>query len=179
MEDEEQWEEPTGHHPRPHPHHDKGWIGTPFSFCEPDEYLSVDEALHRDLGQTGPPGGDILTNDDAWENWTMTRPFLRVLKPRTLLSCLTCLEKKFRPDICRCTLKSRFLDRWLCLECYEMEQAHLESDVAEYPYVPDEKNSGLPQFTKMCCQEELSVTELTYVCLWCSGRVSSGYGSDL
>jgi hypothetical protein len=66
---------------------------------------------------------------------------------------------------CQCTLRKRFLDRWLCLRCYEDEEKTAKSSKG-----PCSRNHmGMCRCGKAACH---------VLCLWCWGEVAEGEDDD-
>jgi hypothetical protein len=61
---------------------------------------------------------------------------------------------------CVCTLRSRILDRWLCLRCYEAEEDAIESFRDALPTEP---------MGYCCCARNVRRS----ICLWCWGEVKA------
>jgi hypothetical protein len=122
-----QWQDPS--HSSHAPHHDQGFIDVPFdedSFGLPE---SVKDLLELDLG-------NHTLAASASSSVAHPSPVLRALyqttEQRKRWFCDECLpsdvilnRKAPQASQCQCTLRHRFLDRWLCLRCYEKEEYDL------------------------------------------------------
>jgi hypothetical protein len=63
-----------------------------------------------------------------------------------------------RSDSCHCTMRKRFLDRWLCLRCYQIEERMIEKSAG----TESSKNCGLCRCGAEACR---------IACLWCRGEI--------
>jgi hypothetical protein len=141
------------------PYHDQGFIDVPFeddSFGQPE---CVEELLELDLGS------NILAASPS-SNLAHPSPVLRALYDATeqrkrwfcdecLPSYVTEVRKSLQDSQCQCTLRNRFLDRWLCLRCYEAEEHSIDAKFANH---------------KEQCACGRKVGNRT--CLWCWGEVA-------
>jgi hypothetical protein len=140
------------------PYHDQGFIDTPFeddAFGPPEDVRAL---LDIDLGR------HVLASS-ALSNVLDPSPVLRALhqatEQRKRKFCDACLppelakhSKGGKFHVCQCTLKSHFLNRWLCLRCYETEVASI--------------TKAYPNHRHRCdCQQRVGNT----VCMWCYGSV--------
>ncbi|KAF2121693.1 hypothetical protein BDV96DRAFT_218352 [Lophiotrema nucula] len=69
---------------------------------------------------------------------------------------------------CNCTLKSRFLDRWLCIPCYEHD---MEID---HDYSRRFKKGDGTKVSCLCGKTTNTLHDLRTVCSWCDGEISCG-----
>lgn len=151
-----QWQDPSNSLQAPY--HDQGFIDVPFeedSFGLPE---SVEDLLEMDLGSH-------TLAASASSSVAHPSPVLRALyqttEQRKRWFCDEC-----RPSIatqgqespqasqCQCTLRNHFLDRWLCLRCYETEEHDLDA-------------SFVDQKERCACGRQ----DGTKTCLWCWGEV--------
>ena len=152
-----EWESPA--HGSSAPHHDQGYIDVPFeedSFGLPE---CVEELLELDLGSH-------TLAASASSNVVHPSPVLRALyqatEQRKRWFCNDCLPKdgsdsrrSLQDSQCQCTLRNRFLDRWLCLRCYEAEETDLDTMFAEHK-------------EHCACGRQAG----NKTCLWCWGEVT-------
>lgn len=151
------WQNPSNGHDGPY--HDQGFIDVPFDDVTfgPPEF--VEDILNRDLGQHSL-AASVSSNVPAPS--PVLKAFHQISEQRKRQFCEICLPTTFakrregsQSMLCHCSLRKRFLDRWLCLRCYEMEETAI--------------SKAYPAHIDRCgCAEGSS----DYViCLWCSGVV--------
>ncbi|KAF1950115.1 hypothetical protein CC80DRAFT_364123, partial [Byssothecium circinans] len=98
------------------PYHDQGFLDTPLESNRAAKIQSVDSILDFDLGL----GQLSLSTTSAEPHPSpVTQAFWDVSEGRKRWTCLHCTV---RSPPCHCTLRKQFLDRWLCLPCYQDEQ---------------------------------------------------------
>ncbi|KAF2182441.1 hypothetical protein K469DRAFT_233393 [Zopfia rhizophila CBS 207.26] len=166
--EDEEWEEPINGVAKPY--HDQGYLDTAL---EDDEYAdveSIEGIITLNLGRDDIEGN----HSSGWHvPSAVVRAFWDITEQRKRLLCPTCFEKHADEDnwhmhdddgMCQCTLKSRFLDRWICLKCFLEEE---KSD-QEFPHgvkkCQDVSNCSCGDvFTTYRCPRVL--------CLWCKGEV--------
>jgi hypothetical protein len=149
------WQDPSKE--QAGPYHDQGFIDVPLeddTFGPPED---VSALLDLDLGRHALAGS-------ALSNVLDPSPIVRVLhqatEQRKQNFCDTCLPPEVakylghEPKLCQCSLRSHFLDRWLCLRCYETEEA-------------SSANIFLDHHQQCGCGPELIKT----ICMWCRGLV--------
>lgn len=152
-----QWQAPSpGTVP---PYHDQGLIDVPLeeeSFGPPE---SVDDFLDLDLG-THTFAGSVSSN--VAHPSPVLRTLYQTAEGRKRRFC----DKHLPPGIpkqredssvyrCECSLRRRFLDRWLCLRCYEKEEITLSHTYADH-------------VAHCCCGS----TRCREICMWCFGEIS-------
>ncbi|KAI2483209.1 hypothetical protein Ptr902_05526 [Pyrenophora tritici-repentis] len=150
------WQKPTAGLVAPH--HDQGFIDIP---CDEDSYgppECVERLLDVDLGQhnlAGPGSSSVAAPSPVLKS------LHKVTERRKRWFCDTCIPSDIEKRregcqmyTCQCSLRSRFLDRWLCLRCYEAEEATL--------------STAFPNHTKHCSCGQQSGRE---TCLWCWGEI--------
>ncbi|KAF2010135.1 hypothetical protein BU24DRAFT_71491 [Aaosphaeria arxii CBS 175.79] len=151
------------------PHHDQGFLDIPLdspTFVSPVE---IEELISMDLGMR--PIAAEVSSGIAHPS-SILRAFWDITEKRKRPCCKTCLSNFVRRGdkthtVCDCTLKSQFLDRWLCLRCYQLEQKTVEESTEG---VADEL-SGLCN-----CGETLDDETERVICLWCYGEVTNPWG---
>jgi len=153
---EPQWQEPTAGLVAPH--HDQGFLDIP---CDEDSYgppECVEHLLDLDLGQHTLAG---VESSSVAAPSPVLKALHRVTEQRKRWFCDACLppaaEKRrqgCQPNMCQCSLRSRFLDRWLCLRCYEAEEAALATTFSNH--------------IQHCSCGQQAGSE---VCLWCWGNI--------
>jgi hypothetical protein len=149
-----QWQDPSLG--QAGPYHDQGYIDVPF---EEDIYGPpelVEDILDLDLGQYTLTTS--ASSSDVPDPSPVLAAFHHTAEQRKRWFCKICLPSlrpqggKFTP--CHCTLRNKFLDRWLCLRCYEKEEVLLSKT-----YSTHIDQCG-------CGQQSGSL-----FCLWCRGDV--------
>lgn len=134
----------------------------PPSRCPSTNYLlNIDLESRRRLMPLNPAGHiDPLT---------VTRYLDQVVQVRLLYVyfCTPCFNaRESTPARCRCTLRSRFLERWLCIGCADHEQ-HEDEDLFGV-------NNPLYGGSICPCGKEMDwVNSASYkiICRWCKGEV--------
>lgn len=152
---EPQWQDPSTNNTGPY--HDSGSIDSPMeesAYGPPEE---VNHILDLDLGQTS-------LAFSSYSNVADPSPVLKVLhkitEQRKRWFCdeyfpgHTSSGEALRRKPCSCTLRGRYLDRWLCLRCYEKEEESLAK------YWPEHMD-------KCACGKQNEQA----VCTWCWGTV--------
>jgi len=149
-------------------HHDIGILDSPLEtdvFAAPE---SIDEIINTDLG-IGPLKVTYASN--LPHPSPVIQAFWDITEERKRLVCNSCFEKKseqrntLHPQ-CHCTLKKRFLDRWLCIKCYKAEEnAQQNSDYGIW----DRQACSF----KCRCSQQISEASARLTCLWCWGEVAT------
>ncbi len=141
------------------PYHDQGFLDVPFEddAFGPPEF--VEDVLNLNLGQHSLRSS---ISSNVPDPSPVLKAFYLITEQRKRYFCNFCVPTTLKKHcegnqdkICECTLRGRFLSRWLCLRCYEAEEAAI---VKAYPIHQEECH---------CAQGD----ELT-ICLWCNGVVS-------
>ncbi|KAH7398529.1 hypothetical protein BKA66DRAFT_206039 [Pyrenochaeta sp. MPI-SDFR-AT-0127] len=141
------------------PYHDQGFIDVPFddNTFGPPEF--VEDILNLDLGQHSL-GVSISSNVPAPS--PVLKAFHQITEQRKRQFCDACLPPTLAKRregsqymLCHCSLRKHFLDRWLCLRCYEMEEIAI--------------SKAYPAHIERCGCAQNSSDRV--VCLWCSGVV--------
>ncbi|XP_014562547.1 hypothetical protein COCVIDRAFT_21548 [Bipolaris victoriae FI3] len=147
------------------PYHDQGFIDVPLeeeSFGPPE---CVDDFLNLDLG-TCTFAGPVASN--VAHPSPVLRSLYQTTEGRKRRFCDNHLPSgipKQRTDLsihqCQCSLRSRFLDRWLCLRCYENEETTLRDTYVDH--------------VAQCCCGSTHVRE---ICMWCLGEISQPHTEE-
>jgi hypothetical protein len=140
-------------------YHDQGFIDVPFeddSFGLPE---CVEELLELDLGShtlAASPSSSVAHPSPV------LRALYQITEQRKRWFCDECLpssvsesRKGLQDSQCQCTLRNRFLDRWLCLRCYEVEESNLDATFADHK-------------ERCACGQKAG----NKTCLWCWGEVT-------
>lgn len=145
------------------PHHDQGFLDAPL---ETDAYAnmeSIAEIVNFDLG-SGPLR--LSNSSNSPHPSSVIQSFWDITEARKRQLCIGCFEKACnRRGIrtgheCHCSLQAHFLDRWLCLPCFQLEIAAIK----KFPVSP----SGA-----CACGRSFENTSPLKICLWCCGEVNS------
>ncbi|KAF2029616.1 hypothetical protein EK21DRAFT_100998 [Setomelanomma holmii] len=162
------------------PHHDQGHLDVPLQLSVDAPPECIDDVLERDLSQR------LLMSISADSRYGSPSPVLssicRVTEARLLFLCNACFGQgtpkgpmatwpqfitRSRIAECHCTLKKRFLDRWLCLRCY----LHEDSAITVFTSFMPTRDTGLCLCGGVACHT---------VCLWCWGSlVGDDHGNEL
>ncbi|KAF2709077.1 hypothetical protein K504DRAFT_381051 [Pleomassaria siparia CBS 279.74] len=146
-------------------HHDQGVLDSPLGSDVFAASESIDEIINTDLGS-----GQLKVTyaSNLPHPSPVIQAFWEITENRKRLFCDDCFEEKAAQQQehhsqCHCTLKNRFLDRWLCLKCYQAEeQASL--------------HGALDAGALVCpCGQEIGETSARLVCMWCWGEVSDSF----
>jgi hypothetical protein len=174
------WQDPSKG--RSGPYHDQGFLDTPLEMDATASPECIEVILDLDLGHRSLLS---LSEDSHYMSPSpVLQSLCRVVEARKINLCNLCFERCIpngpaallpsklsvqlpwlsaathgvRLKECACTLKSRMLDRWLCLRCYQAE----ESAIERYIHAMPPKTSGL-----CCCGSNVQ----RVICLWCWGEV--------
>ncbi|USP76127.1 hypothetical protein yc1106_03401 [Curvularia clavata] len=153
------------------PLHDQGRFHIPLHIPAIGDPEPIDKLLDVNLGErqvfvpTGrtqyPYSGNEIV---SYLNTTVVR--------RKELLCSACFQKRHKPGSspCSCTLRKRFLDRWVCVGCYTKEN---ESDkaISSHVVVHDADGSG---HRHLCgCGASFGAgPQPKILCNWCKGEVT-------
>lgn len=119
------WQDPSQQ--KVAPYHDSGFIDLPFDEQEYGPPECVESILSVDLGEDSLA---LSVPSNVSSPSPVLRAFHNTALQRRRWFCRDCLPQQAitrkrngaQDDSCHCTLQSRFLDRWLCLRCYEKEE---------------------------------------------------------
>lgn len=165
------------------PYHDQGFLDAPLEMDMPGTPESMKELLDLDLGQHS------LVNFSGSSHFARPTAVLRALcmttEARKVAICSDCYDGRAKngpaamvppigglswiPEMndtpikpCHCTMRSHFVDRWLCLRCYEVEKSTIglcnNSEEFKWPGVGE-----------LCRCEEHKADHV--ICVWCWGEV--------
>jgi hypothetical protein len=166
------------------PYHDQGYLDAPLQMDATGPPECIQEVLDIDLGKQGlmsisedsryghpsPVLSSLCSVVDARKVFLCDICFMRDVPKgpqamkysQALIARLPWLARRtattsLRP--CHCTLRSRFLDRWLCLRCYQKEDSAISRCTGTMP----------PKCTSLCGCGMIARHTL---CLWCWGEVA-------
>jgi hypothetical protein len=168
------------------PYHDKGYLDVPLELSVTAPPEAIEDILDLDLGQGALA---LISEDSRYGHGLpspVLNSICRVVDARKINLCEWCFMDKAPTgpaatipfgslvtslpwlarmtaaspiEACRCTLRTRFLDRWLCLRCYKNEESVIEECASVRPL----------KSTRMCQCGWISRHTL---CLWCWGEVT-------
>ncbi|KAI4676500.1 uncharacterized protein J4E88_007418 [Alternaria novae-zelandiae] len=165
VEEKSCWKVPLG---KGRPQHDSGRVGLPFDSNEAGQAEPLDNLLDQDLGDTllprfkGSSYGSSRTRPIAG-------PLDLVVAGRLKRLCPTCSTTEVKHQ-CTCTFRKRFLDRWLCIECYLKNEARFDPARTVKTLRTDEQGE-CPCGNPFDPQNEDS----WFACKWCDGRVLGSF----
>jgi hypothetical protein len=154
------------------PHHDQGRFHVPLHVSAMADPEPLDRILDINLGKHHiTPVGRIAI---PYEGDNLVMFFQIVAQGRRELVCEPCFEEhqadgNFKP--CACTMRNRFLDRWVCVPCYEKESS-ADAELMKR-YLPEKYTGHI--HSRLCrCDRKITCGD-TYkvVCNWCHGQVDS------
>ena len=166
------------------PYHDQGFLDMPLEAQQAGTPQRIDDVLDVDLGRTS------LTTWSASSQFGFPSPVLYTLcdvaEKRKLFLCEHCFQdapKGYRAIMpalpkmqwlnesldlsakslegCHCSLRSRILDRWQCVKCYEGEALTVNTI-----------HDNAPTSEKRQCRCGSNCKRL--LCMWCWGEVIEG-----
>jgi hypothetical protein len=166
------------------PYHDQGYLDVPLEMDAAAPPESIETLLDLNLGRQSLM---LMSEDSRYEYPSpVLSSICRVVDARKIFLCDKCFEDKapngpaatiptsdpmvslpwlslmYNPSpikACDCTLRARFLDRWLCLRCYQSEDQSIQACVKHGP----------EESTRLCrCLLEAR----RVLCLWCWGEVT-------
>ncbi|KAF2661060.1 hypothetical protein K491DRAFT_506178 [Lophiostoma macrostomum CBS 122681] len=143
------------------PCHDQGYLDIPL---ESDHWAApetIKNIIDLDLGTYAFRSSD----SDIPHPSPVIGAFWNVSNDRQRKYCVGCFKgAKSRAksqavgtdSLCHCSFRSRFLDRWLCLRCYQRENHSIKT---------------VPRSDGCICGQPLDSATCRTLCLWCYGEV--------
>ncbi|ORY14126.1 hypothetical protein BCR34DRAFT_240566 [Clohesyomyces aquaticus] len=110
--------------------HDDGRIHLPLSSQSIAYPERVKHILDMNLGE-----GSIFLTCKCWppiSPWPFLAKFQHIAFARTTYQCPQCFKKEDHPHLCDCTLRERFLDRWLCVPGYLKERQADDASLKQF-----------------------------------------------
>jgi hypothetical protein len=174
VEETPRWEDPsTG---LGGPYHDQGYLDAPLQMDATGPPECIEEVLDIDLGKQALMS---FSEDSRYEHPSPVLSSLcSIVDARKVFLCNACFVRDAPqgPQAmnlpwpvtttattslkeCHCTLRSRFLDRWLCLQCYQKEESAINHCTGVI----------FPKCTNLCRCGTIAHRTL---CLWCWGEVA-------
>ncbi|KAF2129224.1 hypothetical protein P153DRAFT_15719 [Dothidotthia symphoricarpi CBS 119687] len=152
--------------------HDQGRIHIPFHIPAVADPEPLDRILDINLGRhlISPQG----RTDGPYQGVNLITGFNLVSQPRTEFVCDECFDdvqanSTNRRAMCECSFRKRYIDRWLCLECYQREQ---DKDARLEERIGVDEDEVEVVCRKCHCKRKFSQGD-TYkmVCNWCDGEI--------
>jgi hypothetical protein len=164
------------------PYHDQGFLDMPLEVDQPGNPEKISDVLDVDLGLNS------LTTWSGNSQFGFPSPVLRTLcrvaEERKLFLCEVCFDhasegpRALEPSLprlpwlvdniegamknfvkeCHCTLRSRVLDRWQCIKCFDGEDSTIKNIHNSAPSA---------EFRQCRCGAPTRKT----VCMWCWGEI--------
>lgn len=166
------------------PYHDQGYLDAPLLYNAPAPAEYIKEVLDFDLGQQSlnsisedsrygcpPPvlsslcevteARKIIVCDTCFQHSALKSPTAMKTESEPMPTLPWLPQKVGHPPLspCQCTLRKRFLDRWLCLRCYENEEKTIQASTGPCSW----ETMGVCRCGKDACH---------VLCLWCWGEVA-------
>ncbi|ORY16914.1 hypothetical protein BCR34DRAFT_74153 [Clohesyomyces aquaticus] len=133
--------------------------------------VRVEDSINVDHGSTRAQGGHLDLVAKGRERWTCKKcavedgPGAKEISSSDVARQALVEWREERIPTCDCTLKKRFLDRWLCLRCYIGEN---EEDKA------DESHGRLFGYGRRTCKcgvDFKNPAKNLVLCAWCGGKI--------
>jgi len=124
---EPKWQDPSTK--KVGPYHDSGSIDSPLEESAYGPPENINHILDLDLGQNSLA---FSSYSNVADPSPVLRDLYKTTEQRKRWFCDDCLlhigssGKNLLHRPCHCTLRGRYLDRWLCLRCYEDEEEKLQ-----------------------------------------------------
>ncbi|KAF2473644.1 uncharacterized protein BDR25DRAFT_124254 [Lindgomyces ingoldianus] len=155
------------------PHHDEGFLDSPLDSGAFSGIELIDDIIDTNLGKGELKGTD---SSDSPHPSAVIQAFWELSERRKRILCKECFEHHLPdeyvpPKPCCCTFRSRFLDRWLCLKCYQREERFIKT----FPHglkVYHSADYASVYLKKCTCGGNID-GEPRVLCLWCWGEVGA------
>lgn len=147
-------------------HHDQGFLDIPLTSSVFAAPVEITELINTDLGSR--PLTTTYSSGTPHPS-PVIKAFWEITEQRKRSICLSCFEEKQHQgqvsrETCHCTLQGRFLDRWLCLGCFQQEEEEVKSSTLGV--------CGMTP-TTCTCGTAFSESTIQTICLWCYGAASN------
>ena len=152
------WKEPVQDVLRPDPHHDKGYLCAPFQppcncfYKWESLFPPLPNLLDMNLGKPM-----FWSFTASLQSHQLHHPIIEICEARKRAYCAGC--KPSSEQACHCTLRSQFLDPWMCLPCFKRKYD---------PTEPNKHRAGFDQYRCAKCNEWCSGS-FSIECSWCDG----------
>lgn len=156
------------------PLHDQGRFHIPLGIYAIGDPEPIDRILDLDLGKQPllTPLGRIQPPYSGIDIVSILNLTVTVRKE---LVCPSCFEERLKsgPLRCSCTLRKRFLDRWLCVGCY-IDEHNADKDIASHKMI---HSGGGGSHSHQCgCGASFEAgMQPRIVCNWCTGEVTGDW----
>ncbi|KAF1846425.1 uncharacterized protein K460DRAFT_286338 [Cucurbitaria berberidis CBS 394.84] len=153
------------------PLHDRGQFHTPLNITAIADPEPIDRVLDINLGcHIITPRGRTTFPFSGQRTVTVLNFIANSRKQPVCQHCFEEHQKQQLPP-CSCTLRSRFLDRWLCLPCYEKEKTS-DMEISNRVELEDHGDHSHIISRTCGCGAKLSLgTDLEVMCNWCKGAI--------
>jgi hypothetical protein len=156
-------------------HHDQGRFHIPLFVCALADPEPLDRILDTNLGrcEIKPRGRTDLPFDGV----KVVSTFNDIARSREELVCLSCTKDRDLegPMPCQCTLRKRFLDRWVCIPCHLDEQQRVSEQINT---VPRQETHGWRLEIYCRCGIKIEPDKYTRRCTWCDGHIADAGEHD-
>jgi hypothetical protein len=159
------------------PLHDQGRLHIPLNINAISDSEPIQRILDLDLG-THQFIDPIGRKQYPYSGYQIVSFLNMVVNKRKDLACSSCYQERRKEHVapCSCTLRKRFLDRWLCAPCYIKEDS-ADEDLRCHMPIADEVGEG---HSHVCeCGAEIT-PEVTpkIMCNWCKGEITGSQQSS-
>ncbi|KAF2029683.1 hypothetical protein EK21DRAFT_112726 [Setomelanomma holmii] len=151
------------------PHHDQGRLHVPFAIKVIADPEPLDRLLDLDLGSRHiTPKG---RTEPPFQGENLVSVFIMFEGIRKKMICIPCFryyQKNYSHPKCSCTLRKRFLERWLCIVCFIDEQV-ANAELSQQDITEEDGDV----IERLCgCGTPITL-EAGYmeICNWCRGHV--------
>ena len=160
------------------PLHDQGRVHIPLCIPALGDAEPMDRLLDMDLGSN-----QIITprgrSQDPYSGREIVSFLNATIMARKELVCSSCFKErqKKNPAPCSCTLRKRFLNRWLCVGCYTEEE---EADKALECHIAVDDDVGHHHHHHLCdCGATIgSGSRPKLMCNWCKGEITGRWADS-
>jgi hypothetical protein len=152
------------------PLHDQGRIHIPLNIIAIGDPEPLQRILDLDLG-THQFIEPIGRTQYPYSGVQIVSSLNMIVNKRKDLTCPSCYQERWKKGLarCSCTLRKRFLHRWLCATCY-IQEDRADEDLRCHTPIADEVGEGHSHVCG-CGAEFTSEAELKVMCNWCKGEV--------
>jgi hypothetical protein len=157
-------------------HHDQGRFHAPLSVYAVADPEPLDRILDTNLGlrDITPVGRTNMPFDG--EN--VVGIFQTITELRKEMLCGDCAEECELADLapCSCTLRKRFVDRWVCASCFQKEHAS-DWELSHSHLVVHGAGHVVVREHCSCC-DQISPGNYKMRCNWCDGHIPNETEND-
>lgn len=152
-------------------HHDEGRLHIPAHVSALADPEPLDRILDKNLGRHNLSPWGRTTEPYNGEN--VIDPLTTIAMDRRVLVCQPCYkEQRERKEVapCSCTLRKRFLDRWMCIPCNLKEMNRIQGKRTDQLEL-DETEIHYESFTCRCGSKFSLHGDMEFLCAWCDGCI--------